>query len=163
VGVGVRHLPKSLRPRYRYLVVEIETWPDAAFDERDLQRQFWYAAQNLLGDPGSADADLRVLDTEFWRTGGEAIVRVRRDEVEAARAAIACVDTVQEDPVRVGIRGVSGTMRAAEEKYKGGPPEATREESVAFRAADRSAVRTDGRVDVATDGGFVGATPDDIE
>ncbi len=159
----MRHLPKHLRPRYRYLVVEIETWPDAEFDERALQRSIWFAAQNLLGDPGSADADLRVLDSAFWRGGGEAIIRVRRDEVSAARAAVACVESVRGHPVRVAVRGVSGTMRAAEEKYKGGPPEASRQERVAFRDADRSAVVADGRVDIDLDGTFVGATPEDLE
>lgn len=159
----MRHLPKSLRPRYRYLAVEVETWPDASFDERDFQRSLWFAAQNLLGDPGSADADLRVLDSGFYRGGGWAIVRVRRDEVESARAALACVDAVRDDPVRVGVRGVSGTIRAAEEKYKGGPPEATREETVVFRGCERSAIVGDGRVAVDLDGNFVGATPDDCE
>ena len=159
----VRHLPKHLRPRYRYLVVEFETWPDAGFDERDLQRSIWFAAQNLLGDPGSADADLRVLDSEFWDGGGEAIVRVRRDEVESARAAIACVESIREQPVRLGIRGVSGTVRAAEEKYKGGPPEESREETVAFRGEERSAVVVDGRVDIDHGTSFVGATPEDLE
>ena len=159
----MRHLPKHLRPRYRYLVVEIETWPDAAIDERDLQRSVWFAAQNLLGDPGSADADLRVVRSEFWQGGGEAIVRVRRDEIEPARAALACVDSVLEFPVRIGVRGVSGTIRAAEEKYKGGPPEATREDTVVFRSADRSVVVAEDRADVRLDGTFVGATPEDFE
>lgn len=159
----MRHLPKHLRPRYRYLVVEVETWPDAEFDERDLQRSVWFAAQNLLGDPGSADADLRVVRSSFWRGGGQAIVRVRRDEVDSARAALACVESVHSNPVRIAVRGTSGTIRAAEEKYKGGPAEATREDQVAFRGADRPAVVTDERVDVEMNGSFVGATTDDIE
>ncbi len=159
----MRHLPKHLRPRYRYLVVEIETWPDAEFDERDLQRSVWFAAQNLLGDPGSADADLRVVRSWFWRGGGQAIVRVRRDEVDSARAALACVESVRSHPVRIGVRGASGTIQAAEEKYKGGPAEPTREEQVAFRGADRPAVVIDERVDVDLDGTFVGATPEDLE
>lgn len=159
----MRHLPKHLRPRYRYLAVEIETWPDADFDERDLQRSVWFAAQNLLGDPKSADADLRVLESEFWRGGGEAIVRVRRGEVESARAALACIESVRDHPVRIGVRGVSGTVRAAEEKYKGGPPEASRQEPVAFRGVDGSAHVTDRGVDVGLDGTYVGATSEDLE
>ena len=159
----MRHLPKHLRPRYRYLVVEIETWPDAEFDERDLQRSIWFAAQNLLGDPGSADADLRVVRSSTWQGGGQAIGRVRRDEVDSARAAIACVESIHSNPVRIAVRGASGTIRAAEEKYKGGPAEAMREDQVAFRGADRPAVVTDERVDVDLDGTVVGATPEDLE
>ena len=159
----MRHLPKHLRPRYRYAVVEVETWPDADFDLGDLQRNVWFAAQNLLGDPGSADVDLRIVDGTIWRGGGEVVVRIRRDEVDRARAALACVDSVREDPVRLGIRGVSGTMRAAEEKYIRGPPEEFREEQVVFRNDSGTAVVADGRVDVALNESFVGATLLDLE
>ena len=51
----VKHLPKYLRPRWRYLAVELESWPDADVDRRSFQRELWFAAQNLLGDAGSAD------------------------------------------------------------------------------------------------------------
>ena len=46
----MKHLPKHLQPRWRYLAVELEAWPDADFDRRDFQRSVWFAAQNLLGD-----------------------------------------------------------------------------------------------------------------
>ena len=64
----MKHLPKHLQPRWRYLAVEIESTPDAAFDREAFQRACWYAAGNLLGDPGSADADLSVL--RFRRPDG---------------------------------------------------------------------------------------------
>ncbi len=54
-------LPKHLRPRWRYLAVAVETWPDADLDRATLQEAIWRAARGLLGDPGSADADLTVL------------------------------------------------------------------------------------------------------
>lgn len=159
----VKHLPKHLRPRWRYLAVELESDPDVHVSRSDFQRSVWFAAQNLLGDPGSTDADLRVL-TFSWGDGlGEAIVRVRRDTVEPARAALACVDAVRDDPVRVRVRGVSGTVRAASEKYLGGPLEAETEERVVFRNDSRRAVTRNGRVDVDHDGSFVGATRLDLE
>ena len=161
--LDVRHLPKHLRPRYRYAAVEVETWPDADFDLQDLQRSVWFSAQNLLGDPGSADVDLRMVDGTLWRGGGEVLFRVRRSELDRARAAIACVEAVFDDPVRLRIRGVSGTIRAAEEKYIRGPPEEPREEQVVFRNDSRAAVLWDGRADVSLDGSFVGATPFDLE
>ena len=115
----MKHLPKHLRPRWRYLVVELSTLEGASIERRSFQRECWYAAQNLLGDPGSAAADLRVVDFRFNEEDGEgeAVVRARHGEADAARAAIACVDAV--DGVRVGlsVRGVSGTIRAATEKF----------------------------------------------
>ncbi|MFB6125227.1 MAG: Rpp14/Pop5 family protein [Halanaeroarchaeum sp.] len=154
----MKHLPKHLRQRWRYLAVEVEAWPDATFEEVDLQRSLWFAAQNLYGDVGSAEADLRVMDFAFADGTGHAIVRARRESVERARAAVACVATVKEQPVRLTVRGVSGTIRAAAEKYLGGPAESPGEESVVFRDDARRAVTRDGLLDVDVEGAFVGAT-----
>ncbi len=113
----MKHLPKHLRPRWRYLAVGLETSPDAAVSRGAFQRAVWYAAGNLLGDPGSADADLRVLRFSFGDGEGEAVVRARRGEVGPARAALACVAEVDGEPVGVHVRGVSGTLRGCTEKY----------------------------------------------
>jgi len=159
----VKHLPKHLRPRWRYLFVGIEAWPDADVDRRDFQRSVWFAAQNLLGDVASADADLRVMAYEFGDGEGEAVVRARREHVSEARAALACVSAVRDDPVGVHVRGVSGTVRAGEERYLGREGHDSVEEDVVFRNATRRAVGRDGLVDVDVGGGFVGATRSDLE
>jgi ribonuclease P/MRP protein subunit POP5 len=127
------------------------------------QRTLWYAAQNLLGDPGSADAYLEVVTVEFWPGGGEAIIQVRRGEVDRARAAIACVDSIQKHPIGITVRGVSGTIRAGKEKYLYGPPKPHREETVVFNSETRNAHVVGDLVDVAVSGSFVGATQCDIE
>lgn len=159
----MKHLPKHLRPRWRYLLVGIEAWPDAEVGRRDFQRSVWFAAQNLLGDAASADADLRVLAYEFGDGEGEAVVRARRGHVAEARAALACVDAVRDDPVGIHVRGVSGTVRAGEERYLGRARENSAEEAVVFRNATAQAVSRDGLVDVSLEGGFVGATRADLE
>ncbi|MFB6072438.1 MAG: Rpp14/Pop5 family protein [Halobacterium sp.] len=159
----MKHLPKHLRPRWRYLAAELEAWPDADLSRDDFQRSVWFAAQNLYGDAGSADADLRVMTFDFDRGAGEALVRVRRGEVERGRAALACVSDVRGDPVRVAVRGVSGTMRAAEEKYLGRTAERFSDERVVFDGDSRRALARGDRVDVDCDGSFVGATRRDCE
>jgi ribonuclease P/MRP protein subunit POP5 len=115
----MKHLPKHLRPRWRYLAVGVETCPDADLARSDFQRAVWYAAGNLLGDTGSADADLRVLRFSFDDGAGEgrAVVRARRGEVRPARAAVACVADVGGEPVGVSVRGVSGTLRGCAEAF----------------------------------------------
>jgi ribonuclease P/MRP protein subunit POP5 len=113
----MRHLPKNLRPRWRYLAVELEAASDVDIDRDAFQRAAWHAAGTLLGDPGSADADLRVLRFSFESGAGEAVVRVRHGEVGSGRAALACVATVDGHPVGLHVRGVSGTIRACEEKH----------------------------------------------
>jgi ribonuclease P/MRP protein subunit POP5 len=159
----MKHLPKHLRPRWRYLAVGLESWPDADIDRRSFQRSVWFAAQNLLGDAGSADADLKVLGFEFRDGEGEAIVRARRGHTDDARAALACIDGVHGDPVAVFVRGISGTVRGCEEKYLGRRRELSGERSVVFADAERPAVVRNDLFDVRVDGAFVGATELDFE
>lgn len=159
----MRHLPKHLRPRWRYLGIGIESWPDAEIDRGSFQRELWYAAQNLIGDVGSAAVDLSVYGFACADGIGDAVVRVRRDAVERARAIIACISTVDEQSVRLTVRGVSGTVRACEEKYIRRPLERTEERTVVFEDASRFAVVRDRCIEVQTDNGFAGATDFDVE
>lgn len=158
----MKHLPKHLRPRRRYLAVYLETWPDARLDRRSFQEAVWEATRGLFGDPGSAAIDPSVVRFRFDDGVGEVIVRVRHDEVDRARAAMACVDRVGDHEVGLRIGGVSGTIRACEERYMGGRPEPQSERTVAFGNVDRTAVVRDGLVDVRTDGAFAGATDFDL-
>jgi len=154
----VKHLPKHLRPRWRYVAVGLESWPDAAIDRGTFQRELWYAAQDLLGDVGSAALDLEVYGFAFEDGVGDAVVRVRRGEVEQARAVLACLNEVGGTPLGVHVRGVSGTVRACEEKYINRPLESTVERHVVFEDAERCAIERSDRVDVCTDDAFAGAT-----
>jgi ribonuclease P/MRP protein subunit POP5 len=159
----MRHLPKHLRPRWRYLAVELEGWTDTSLSRGAFQREVWYAAQNLVGDVASADADLTVLGFEFDRGRGETLVRARRGEVGVARAVLSCVDAVDGHPLGVRVRGVSGTVRAAEERYLNRGPGNPEERTVVVDGDARSAVARPPVVDVAGPGGFTGATELDFE
>jgi len=158
----VKHLPKHLRQRWRYLAVELEAWPDAEIGRRAFQREVWFAAQNLVGDAGSAEVDLSVVRFSFGDGTGHAIVRARRGEVDRARAVLACLDGVDGAAVGVRVRGVSGTVRACEEKYIRRRPEPRYQRNVVFENAERRAVGRDGRIDVRADDAFVGATELDL-
>lgn len=159
----MRHLPKHLRPRWRYLGVEIESWPDTQINRGQFQRALYYSAQNLIGDVGSTDVDLGVYEFVFGDGAGTAVVRVRRGAVERGRAVCACVDRIDGQPVRVAVRGVAGTVRACEERYIRRPLENPEERTVAFENTDRFAFVRNRRVAVRTDSGFAGATDFDIE
>jgi len=159
----VKHLPKHLRPRWRYLAVEIEAWPDADLDRGSFQRALWYAAGNLLGDPGSAACDLSVYGFDFADGFGEAVVRVRHGHVAEARAALACVEAVDGDPVGVSVAGVSGTVRACEESYLGGAGRPVEQRDVAFDGSESTALVRGDALAVGTAAGYVGATALDFE
>jgi ribonuclease P/MRP protein subunit POP5 len=159
-------LPKHLRPRWRYLAVGIERPPDSSLDRRAFQRALWAAARELLGDPGSADCDPTVMRFRFDEEGrtGEAIVRVRRNERERGRAALACVSDIGDEPVGLHVRGTSGTIRSCEERHLRGRSDSGSEMTVIFGGVDRPARKRGGeRVDVHTEEGWVGATALDIE
>ena len=159
----MKHLPKHVRPRWRYLAVGIETWPDADLSRGAFQRALWFAAQNLVGDAKSADADLTVFDFHFAAGAGETIVRVRRGEVETARAALACVATIDGTPVGLRVRGVSGTVRACEERYLGRRAGVSRQRTVVFDSHSRTVSDRGRAADVHLSGGFAGATDLDFE
>ncbi|MHB9286130.1 Rpp14/Pop5 family protein [Halobacteriales archaeon Cl-PHB] len=159
----MKHLPKHLRPRWRYLAVELEGWPDAGVGRSAFQRELWFAAQNLVGDVGSAEVDLQVLRFAFDEGAGTAVVRTRRDAVEAARAVLACVSEVDGAPVSLRIMGVSGTVRACEEKYIGRGTEDPDQRHVVFENAERRAVTRAGTADVRVDEAFAGATDLDLQ
>lgn len=154
----MKHLPKHVRPRWRYLAVAIEAWPDTSIARRVFQREVWYAAQNLLGDAGSADVDLTVVSFDYSDGAGRAIVRTRRTEADRARGALACVDSVDDAAVGLRVLGISGTVRACEEKYIRGPTERPAKRQVVFENQDRRAVERGERIDVRTDDTFAGAT-----
>ncbi|SEH10975.1 ribonuclease P/MRP protein subunit POP5 [Natronorubrum sediminis] len=159
----MKHLPKHLQPHWRYLALELESWPDATIDRRAFQRECWYAAQNLLGDPGSARADMTVVRFEFGDGTGTAIVRVRRGETEPGRAAVACIDGIDGSPVGIRVCGISGTIRAAEENYLGRRGQDSEERNVVFGNEERVAVVRDGSTDVRLDETFTGATDLDYD
>jgi len=159
----VKHLPKHLRSRWRYLAVGIETWPDADFGRSAFQRSLWYAAQDLYGDAGSAEADLTVLAFDLADGDGEAVVRAHRGTEERARAAVACLASVDDHPVGVRIRGISGTMRACEERYLNGRAGVVEQRNVVFDNESRPAVVRETHIDVDAGDGFVGTTRLDFE
>jgi len=158
----VTALPKARRARWRDLGVGVAAWPDADIDRRRLQAAVWDATTSLFGDPGSAAVDPRVVTFAFADGTGSAAVRVRRDEVERGRAALACVDAVDGDPVALRVRGVSGTVRGCEERYLSGATGVESERTVSLGGDRRPALARDDAVDVRLPDGFVGLTRLDI-
>ncbi|WP_435364039.1 Rpp14/Pop5 family protein [Haloarchaeobius sp. DYHT-AS-18] len=159
----MKHLPKALRPKRRYLAVGIESTPEASFGRGDFQRELWYAAQNLVGDVGSADADLTVIQFHFEDGTGEAIVRARHGHTETARASLACIASINGADCGLHVRGISGTIRGCEEKYLGRPSEGPRQRTVAFEHDDRAAIERDSVLDVRVNGEYIGATNLDFQ
>lgn len=150
-------LPKHLRPRYRYLGVTLEAWPDATVDRDAFRAAVERATRSLFGDAGVAAAEPRIIQYAFADGAGQAVVRTRREAVETARAGLAAVGSANGATLAVCVRGISGTVRACEEKYLHGRQLPIRESTVAFDGADRPATVKGDRVDVRLADGFAGA------
>ena len=156
-------LPKHARPRWRYLAVEVRSVPDAVLTRGVVQAAIQNAVRTLLGDVGDAKTELRVLHFAFERGRGDAVIRTHRDTVDEARAALATLTTIDEHEIGLRVLGISGTVRACEEKYLGHDTESFAENTVVFEGEERPAVSRDMDIDVRVDDAFIGATRLDLE
>jgi len=152
-------LPKSLRPRRRYVFFRVETLPDARVDEDDIRRALWFEAQNLYGDATSAQTEATLVEYSGAGKGekfGVGVVRCLHDAVDETRSALACVHDVDGAPVGVYVVGVSGTLRSGRKKYADDTP------TEAVSVDGRRGWYADGVLDVeGDDDGFMCATPHD--
>lgn len=159
----MKHLPKHLQPRWRYLAVTVRTWPDERLVEHSFQRALWESAGQLVGDAGSAQLDLQVVLFRSSTGTGQAVVRTRRETVPLARGVVTTLSDVDAAPVGVCVRGVAGTVRACEEKYLRDPRQSCTESIVVFNNAERTAIVRSGRADIRTDDGWIAATERDLD
>ncbi len=106
-------LPSSLREKKRYLAFRVVSEGDEAFDRKTFLDEVYYATQSLLGDAGSAEIGYRLMDFD----GRRGILRVSLGSVETARAALTTVYAIKGQRATITVAGISGTIRAATEKY----------------------------------------------
>lgn len=155
--------PKHLRPRWRYLAVEIEGFPDCELKRDTVKRALNDAIDELFGDSGNAKTRFRIFSFIANAHRAEAVIRTHRDAIAITRAGLACIDSVTDDPVRVFVRGISGTVRSCEEKFLGRDQELIRETAVVFDGVNRHAVKAGDEIDIKVNDGYVGATTLDIK
>jgi ribonuclease P/MRP protein subunit POP5 len=151
-------LPKHLRPRYRYLALWLESWPECSLQRSGFQSAVRTNVRALFGDRGVAETEPRVIRFSFANGAGYAVLRVRRDTVDTVRAGIAATDVVDGTPLGICVKGISGTVRGCEERYLADRQLRKRESTVVFDGTERSATVCGSRVDVHLETGFAGAT-----
>ena len=154
----MRHLPKSLRPNWRYLAVIFESGPETTLTHDSVQTALRRELDGLYGDATAAVVDLSVLELSARAGGATAVVRCRRGAVDRARAAISCLSQIDADRVRPYVAGISGTVRGCEEKYLSRPRPSMEERTVVFEGEARRGMTRGDRVDVRVDASTVGAT-----
>jgi ribonuclease P/MRP protein subunit POP5 len=104
-------LPPSLRTSNRYIAFSLTA--EDTISRRDLINEILFSAATLFGDIGSSELGLRLLAFEH----NKAIIQCDADKVWESRAVLACVSSIKSKRVRIQVLGISGTIRAATEKY----------------------------------------------
>ncbi len=108
-------LPSSLREKQRYIIVELIADGDRSLGQ--FVDAVWEAALDLLGERGVAEADPWIIKDLFDRDRQRGGIRVRKEEVEEMRAALALITDIGGVEATVHVLGVTGTMDSARDKY----------------------------------------------
>jgi ribonuclease P/MRP protein subunit POP5 len=107
------YLPPSLRERRRYLRFEVMS--EREINKRELLKEIWDSMYSLYGDVGASESKLWLIDYHerdgTGRSRSVGILRCAHDRVDEVRAALACINSVND--ARAGIRVIktSGTIK----------------------------------------------------
>jgi ribonuclease P/MRP protein subunit POP5 len=107
------YLPPSLRERRRYLRFEVMS--ERELDKRELLKEIWDSMYSLYGDVGASESKLWLIDYHVRestnRNRSVGTLRCAHDRVDEVRAALACINAVND--ARIGIRVIktSGTIK----------------------------------------------------
>jgi ribonuclease P/MRP protein subunit POP5 len=100
-----------LFPKRRYVVFWLDS--EDAVSSRDLLREINSAQASLFGDLGAARNRLRLI----YHEGSFGMLRCRHDHIQQIRATLASIYAIGGVRAALHIKGVSGTIKSAREKY----------------------------------------------
>jgi ribonuclease P/MRP protein subunit POP5 len=107
----------TLRFKKRYIAFEVIA--DKELDFQDLSNAIWNSALNFLGEKGVAESRMWVIKNIYKHEKKLGLIRCAHNHVEPVRAALAFVQAVNNQPVIVKVIGISGTIKAAKQKFFG--------------------------------------------
>jgi ribonuclease P/MRP protein subunit POP5 len=107
----VRSKLPVLRLRRRYVAFEIDS--EDPVSERDLGSEIYSSQLSLFGDLGAARNRLKLV----WFDGCYGLLRCHHTSIEETRAVLATIYSVGGIRASIRVKGVSGTIKAATEKY----------------------------------------------
>ncbi|HPE63762.1 MAG TPA: Rpp14/Pop5 family protein [Methanothrix sp.] len=100
-----------LRNRRRYIAFELEA--EGRVRGGDLMAEIRAAQTSLFGDLGAANNRLRMITFD----GRFGLLRCHHTRTEECRALLATVSSVVGARAAIRVRGISGSIKAATEKY----------------------------------------------
>jgi len=100
-----------LRARRRYMVFELEA--EDTVSAKDLMNEIHSAQFSLFGDAGACVNRLKLITFN----GKRGLLRCRHTHIDDTRAILATIFLINGIRVALHSKGVSGTIKAATEKY----------------------------------------------
>ena len=100
-----------LRQRRRYLAFEVDS--EDPVSEKDLASEIALAQVSLFGDLGPGRNRLRLISFD----GRFGLLRCSHTHVEETRAVLATIYSIKGVRAAARVKGASGTIKAATEKY----------------------------------------------
>ena len=111
----LKRLPPDIRIRERYIVFSI--MPKERFSLEDVVKTIWSSLLQLFGEAGTSQFHVWIPSNLYNDKQGIGIIRCSHDHVQDVRAALALVKKIEDTPVLIRTLGVTGTIKAAKEKF----------------------------------------------
>ncbi len=108
-------LPPSLRSQKRYIVFEVIS--EHKVNYSDIVTAIWASMMNFLGDLKSSEAKVWNIKNLYGEEKQMGVIRCAHDHVEHIRTVLALIQIIGETRCVVRVVGVTGTIKAAKNKY----------------------------------------------
>ncbi len=102
----------TLRERKRYLAFEIIS-KGRTKSFSSVSQAIWQGMLGLTGQIGAAQAGLWILPEKYNAQSNRGILRVSHKGVDALRASLAMIQSIENAPVIARSLGVSGSLKKA--------------------------------------------------
>ena len=109
----IKALPPSLRTKKRYVAFKVYSQEPVTRD--DVVRAIWKETLGFLGENKASELEMWVLDYDNGSQQG--FLTCAHTSVEAVKACLTLVNSVQNKKFMVHVLGVSGTVKALNRKF----------------------------------------------
>jgi len=115
-----------MRQQKRYIIAEVIS--ESKITYGDLVSAIWNSALSFLGELGSSDARIWLVQNLYSENEQKFVIKCHHDHVEKVRAVLSLIQVVGETKATIRILGVTGTIKSAKTKYLGEEEEEGKEE-----------------------------------
>ncbi|MBI2578240.1 MAG: ribonuclease P protein component 2 [Candidatus Aenigmarchaeota archaeon] len=108
-------LPPSMRSQKRYVVFEIISEHKVAYP--DIVTAVWANMLGFLGEAAASEAKIWNIKNLYDESQQKGVIRCAHDRVEHIRTVLSLMQIIGESRCVVRVVGVTGTIKAARNKY----------------------------------------------